>query len=83
MAETQQRVLIYDRIDANRRNTMLLLGLFAVVLLPAAAYVTQYLMFVAFLGLLSLDAANTAVPIILAAIIALAEIGRASCRERV
>ncbi len=72
MAETQQRVLIYDRIDANRRNTMLLLGLFAVVLLPAAAYVTQYLMFVAFLGLLSLSTANTAVPIILAAVIAVA-----------
>ncbi len=70
--EYAERVLVYDRIDANRRSTRLLLGLFAVVLLPAAAYVTQYLMFVALLGSLSLSGSNIAVSIILAAIIALA-----------
>jgi heat shock protein HtpX len=72
VAEAEQPVLIWDRIESNRRNTLLLLGLFAVVLLPAVAYVTQYLMFVAFLGLFSLGSANIAAPAILAAIIALA-----------
>ncbi len=32
MAETQQRVLIYDRIDANRRNTFFLLLVFVALL---------------------------------------------------
>jgi heat shock protein HtpX len=48
----QKPILIYDRIDANRRKTMLLLAVFAVVLLPAALYVGQYLTFV--LGLLGI-----------------------------
>lgn len=46
----QEPVLIYDRIDANRRKTMLLLGVFAIVLLPVAFYLGQYLTFV--LGLM-------------------------------
>jgi heat shock protein HtpX len=46
VAETQQPVLVWDRVDANRRNTVLLLGLFALISLPAAAYVAQYLAFV-------------------------------------
>jgi len=41
---TQQRVLIWDRIDANRRNSRLLVLAFAAVLLPVAAYLTMYLM---------------------------------------
>ena len=36
MAETQQRVLIYDRIDANRRSTLLLLFVFVVLLAGAS-----------------------------------------------
>jgi heat shock protein HtpX len=43
----EQPVLIYDRIDANRRKTRLFLTLFALVLLPAAAYVALYVSFVA------------------------------------
>ena len=41
---TQERVLIWDRIDANRRNSRLLVLAFAVVLLPVAAYLAMYLM---------------------------------------
>ncbi len=74
MAGSEQPVLIYDRIESNRRSTLLLLVLFAVVLLPAVAYVTQYLMFIAFLVVLSGVAANTTVQIVLAAIIAVAVI---------
>jgi len=40
----QERVLVYDRVDANRRNTLVLLGVFAVVFLPVAAYITAYMM---------------------------------------
>ena len=36
MAETQQRVLIYDRIDANRRSTFLLLFVFVALLAGAS-----------------------------------------------
>ena len=36
MAETQQRVLIYDRIDANRRSTFLLLLVFVALLAGAS-----------------------------------------------
>src|SRR3989337_2560925 len=36
---TQERVLIWDRIDTNRRSSRLLVLAFAVVLLPVAAYV--------------------------------------------
>ena len=43
----EQPVLIYDRIEANRRKTRLFLALFALVLLPAAAYVALYVSFVA------------------------------------
>jgi heat shock protein HtpX len=38
----QQPVLIYDRIDENKRNTRLFLGLFGLVLLPAAICVALY-----------------------------------------
>ncbi len=47
----QKPILIYDRIDANRRKTMLLLAVFAIVLLPVALYLGQYLTFI--LGLLA------------------------------
>jgi len=55
---TQERVLIWDRIDANRRNSRLLLFAFAAVLLPVAAYLAMYLMvWVAMiLGLLAVGA---------------------------
>jgi heat shock protein HtpX len=39
-----ERVLVWDRVDANRRATKLLLAAFAVVLLPVAAYLAMYLM---------------------------------------
>ncbi len=42
--EAPERVLVYDRIDTNRRNTALLLAVFAVVLLPVAGYLAMYLM---------------------------------------
>ena len=41
----QQPVLIYDRIGENRRETRLFLGLFGLVLLPAAAFVAFYVVF--------------------------------------
>ncbi len=41
--EYTEPVLVYDRIDANRRRTVLLLGLFALISLPSVAYVLQYL----------------------------------------
>jgi len=40
----QERVLIWDRIDANRRTSRLLLLAFAVVSLPVAVYLAMYLM---------------------------------------
>jgi heat shock protein HtpX len=36
-------VLVYDRIDSNRRDTILLLGAFCLILLPAAFYVNELL----------------------------------------
>jgi heat shock protein HtpX len=39
----QEPVLVFDRIDANRRNTLLLLGVFAILLLPFALYVAQFM----------------------------------------
>jgi heat shock protein HtpX len=55
---TQERVLVWDRIDANRRNSRLLLFAFAAVLLPVVAYLAMYLMmWVAMvLGLLAVGA---------------------------
>src|SRR3970040_2229632 len=41
---TQERVLIWDRIDANRRNSRLLVLAFAAVFLPVAAYLAMYLL---------------------------------------
>lgn len=71
-----QPVLVYDRIDANRRKTRLLLALFALVLLPAAAYVGLYLMFVIVIFTLSvggvLSGDNWQVALILDALIAVA-----------
>jgi heat shock protein HtpX len=43
MSSTSGPVLVYNRIDENRRNTFLLLPAFAVLLLPAAYGVTQLL----------------------------------------
>ena len=40
----QERVLVYDRVDANRGSTRRLLALFALVLLPVGAYLATYLM---------------------------------------
>lgn len=42
---SQKPILIYDRIEANRRNTLFLLGLFVMLCLPFALYVGQYLIF--------------------------------------
>src|SRR3972149_672795 len=39
----QERVLVYDRIDANRRSTWRLLAVCALVLLPVGAYLATYL----------------------------------------
>jgi heat shock protein HtpX len=39
----QEPVLVFDRIDANRRKTLLLLGVFAILLLPFALYVAQFI----------------------------------------
>lgn len=44
-AGPQPRVLVYDRIDANKRRTRLLLVLFSLAFLPAAAYLAIYLVF--------------------------------------
>ena len=44
MADLPQPVLVYTRVRANRRNTVLLLGLLGLLLLPFALGVTQYLM---------------------------------------
>jgi heat shock protein HtpX len=38
-------ILVYDRIARNRRDTWLLLSVFAVALIPAAAYLYEYLTF--------------------------------------
>jgi len=38
-----ERILTYDRIDANRRATRILIAVFALALLPVAAYVALYL----------------------------------------
>lgn len=43
MAESPQPVLVYDRIDANRRNTRFLMAAFVALLLPLAGGVAQYL----------------------------------------
>lgn len=51
---SQKPVLIYDRIEANRRNTLLLLGVFAVVFLPFALYVIHQVM--AYIAMLLLPA---------------------------
>jgi heat shock protein HtpX len=67
MAETGERVLVYDRIEANRRNTALLLGLLALASLPAAAYVAQYLAFLIAIIMLS---AGWAAAIIIGALMA-------------
>jgi heat shock protein HtpX len=42
----QEPVLVFDRIDANRRHTFLLLGVFAVLVLPFALYVAQFIVFI-------------------------------------
>ncbi len=44
MAQAQEPLLVYDRVDSNRRATRLLLAAFAVVLLPVAAYLAMYMM---------------------------------------
>jgi heat shock protein HtpX len=42
----QEPVLVFDHIDANRRKTFLLLGIFAILLLPFALYVAQFIVFI-------------------------------------
>lgn len=39
----QQPVLVYDRIDENRRNTRLILVIFGVLIFPPLVYVSMYL----------------------------------------
>ena len=56
MDASRERVLVYDRIDANRRKTVFILALFAFISLPAVAYVTLYLTFlVALAGLMAIS----------------------------
>lgn len=43
MIEAVRPVLVYDRIQANRRDTIVLLGAFALILAPAALYVNEFL----------------------------------------
>jgi hypothetical protein len=43
MANTSAPVLVYNRIGENRRNTLLLLPAFAVLVLPLAYGLTQFL----------------------------------------
>jgi len=38
-----RRVVIFDRIDANRRNTRLMLGIFGLALLPVVGWLSAYL----------------------------------------
>ena len=38
-----RRVVVFDRIDANRRNTRLMLGIFGVALLPVVGLLSSYL----------------------------------------
>jgi heat shock protein HtpX len=38
-----RRVVVFDRIDANRRNTRLMLGSFALALLPVVGWLSSYL----------------------------------------
>lgn len=39
------RVVVFDRIDANRRNTRLMLGIFGLALLPVVGWLSSYLPF--------------------------------------
>jgi hypothetical protein len=50
MADTSGPVLVYNRIDENRRNTVLLLPVFAVLLFPVAYGLTQLLVPFSFYG---------------------------------
>ena len=43
MIEDVRPVLVYDRIQTNRRDTLLLLGAFALIMAPAAFYVNEFL----------------------------------------
>ncbi len=56
MQQPAERVLIYDRIGANRRDTRLLLVLFALGALPVVAYLSPYLMLWAGIVLATLSA---------------------------
>jgi heat shock protein HtpX len=38
-----RRVVVFDRIDANRRNTRLMLGIFGLALLPVVGWLSSYL----------------------------------------
>jgi len=67
-------VLVYDRIAANRRSTLLLLGLFALMSLPAVAYVAQYLAFVVTIFFSSTPGSDWVTTVIEGAVIALAVI---------
>jgi heat shock protein HtpX len=44
VSDDRERVLVYDRIEANRRKTRLLLGTVALILLPVASGATVWLM---------------------------------------
>jgi len=50
---SSESVLAWSRSDANRRDTRILLFLFALIILPVALYVGQYLTFVVALPMLS------------------------------
>ena len=70
--EYAEPVLVYDRIEVNRRGTVLLLGLFALISLPAAAYVAQYLAFVVTIFVSPATGDNWATALTAGAIIAVA-----------
>lgn len=68
-----ERVLVYDRIGANRRNTLLLLAVFAVLVLPLFAYGAGYLLFwvlLLALGLGALLGENWLTALVLAVLVA-------------
>ncbi len=75
--QNAKRVLVYDRKDANRRDTFLLLGVFSVVMLPALASVMMYLTPLAPVGIRASEP-TTLQAVIPAAIIALAIIALAA-----
>lgn len=51
MSQAHEPVLVYERIAANRRNTVLFLALFGILVALVAAYLAMYLAFIVFMFL--------------------------------